>query len=261
MNKLEILQSHQDFIDSDGQFVKALDQLLAAEKYFEAHVTDFLTPDLAYAIEKIAQNVSVVKSGGFQGAERVKLFLTPMYQSSPEIKAHIVVIEVSYANKFNQLAHKDLLGALMSLGIQRKKMGDIVVLEDSFQFAIDASLVDYVKMSLDKVARAGVRLKVCKEDEIASASPITFTLQGTVQSLRLDAIIAMALKCSRSEAQQMIASEKVKLNYRTNTHVSYEVKSGDLVSVRKAGRFKVESILGQTKKDRIRVELSVYQRK
>lgn len=78
----------------------------------------------------------------------------------------------------------------------------------------------------------------------------------TVKSLRLDAVVASFHNLSRSEAQKLIQSEKVKVNYRPVIATSYELSEGDLISVRGFGRFTINAIEGVTKKDRIRINFT-----
>lgn len=264
MDKHKLLQAHAKWLDDEGVFVKTLDQLYDAEMYHETKVSDFLTPDQAVAIEKIARfetSVGVQMSGVFLEAERKKLFMTPPYGSEALIEAHIGLLEIKYVKKFHTLAHKDLLGALMGLGIQRKKVGDIVLLEDGFQVAMDEALVDYVLSGLERVGRAGVKVKKLPLEAAAKVLIPFEWVNGTVKSLRIDAIIALAFKLSRSEAKDLVESEQVKRNHQPILASSLEVEAGDLISVRGYGRVVVDEILGETKKERLRVALKYYAKK
>lgn len=261
MNKQGVLSYYKDFIDSEGVFLKTLDQLSDAETYFEPQITDFLSPDLAFIFERIAKEdgqVEVVKSGGFKFAERVKLCFYPSFLDIIPFEDHISVLQMDYNDKFNKLEHKDALGAMMSMGIQRKKIGDIIVAEGALQVAIDRTLESYLLTAIDKIGRAGVKVKVVSLDSLFEKQIEYRKVIGTVKSIRLDSIVSMGLNLSRSESQRLIESELVKVNHRVQTSTSHELRAGDLISVRKHGRFIVETILGQTKKDRTRVELSFY---
>lgn len=263
MNKQGVLSYYKDFIDSEGVFLKTLDQLSEAEIYFEPQITDFLSPDLAYVFEHIAKedgHVEVAKSGGFKHAERVKLCFYPSFLDAVSFDEYISILQLDYNHKFNKLEHKDALGALMAVGIQRKKIGDIIVAESAFQVAVDPTLESFLLASIDRIGRAGVKVKVVTKDSIFEKQIDFRKVVGTVKSIRLDSIVAMGLNISRNDSQKLIDSELVKVNHRVQINTSLELKVGDLISVRKYGRFMIENILGQTKKDRIRVELSFYSR-
>lgn len=263
MNKNGILTHYSTFIDSEGVFFKTLDQLIEASKYFEVQVTDFLTPDLVHVFQKIATEeaqVLVESFGVFEHAERMKLCFYPQYMAPFEPESYVSLIQFDYNDKFNKLAHKDVLGALMALGVQRKKIGDIVLNGASIQVAVDSSLESYFLTQIDQIGRAGVKSKKIPFNERFEKDIELTTVVGTVKSLRLDAVIAMALKCSRSDAQKFVDSELVKVNYRQISNGSFELKEGDMISIRKQGRFVIKALHGQTKKDRIRIELALYSR-
>lgn len=263
MNKSGILNYYSTFVDDEGVFYKTLDQLIQTHKYYEVQVTDFLTPDLIHVFRKIAveeAHVLVEAFGVFDHAERMKLCFYPEYMAPVDPAAHISLIQFDYNDKFNKLAHKDVLGALMALGIQRKKIGDILVETGSVQVAVDSSLESYFLTHIDQIGRAGVKSKKVDFSEKFEKDLELTMINGTVKSMRLDALIAMALKISRSDALKLVESELVKVNYRQVVNGAFELNVGDLISVRKHGRFMVKEIFGQTKKDRIRIELAFYSR-
>ena len=53
----------------------------------------------------------------------------------------------------------------------------------------------------------------------------------------------------------MIEGGKVKINYVENINSSKKINVGDMISVRGYGRIELKEILGETRKDRIRVVL------
>lgn len=258
-----ILKQYASFIDDEGLFIKTLDQLIAAELYYEMQITDFLAPDLIFAFEKICMqfaNLMIVKWGVFSDFERAKLVLIPEYIDLPEIEDSIALLEVKYNQKFNSLEHRDALGALMALGIKRNKVGDIVVFDNGFQVAVSAELASYFESSVDKVGRAGVNIRRIPCNQAKKKLTETKKISTTVQSLRLDSVIATCYNLSRSQAQSLVLGEKVKLNYQLISKPEYSPKVMDLISVRGYGRFHVDEVLGVTKKDRIRIVLSIVTR-
>ena len=81
---------------------------------------------------------------------------------------------------------------------------------------------------------------------------------GTCSSVRLDALIAIAFHASRSSMAPLISSGMVFANGKLITSNGYEPKPGDIISVRKKGRFLYEGVSHQTKKGRISVRLQLY---
>lgn len=258
-----VLQQYASFIDDEGLFIKTLDQLVTAETYYEIQITEFLSPDLLYVFEKICDqltDLSSLKWGVFSDFERAKLIFAPEYVELPMAEDSIALLEVTYNQKFNTLEHRDALGALMALGVNRNKIGDIVVFDNGFQVAVSAELASYFENSVDKVGRAGVNIKHISFDLVKSKQVETKKVNSTVSSLRLDSVIAACYNLSRSMAQDLILSEKVKLNHQVISKPEYAPKVSDLISVRGYGRFHLDEVLGVTKKDRIRIVLSVITR-
>ena len=263
IDRAAILRAYESFVDSEGIFIKTLDQIIKATVYYEGQVTDFLTPDHVYVFRKIIEmhtDLSCTSFGVFPEAERSKLIILPAFSETIDMNDHISLIEIIYNQKFNQLGHKDALGALMALGVKRSKIGDIIVFDGGFQVAIDKSLQDYFMSSVDKIGRAGVRVALKAFEEAKAAAHDSKDVTGTVKSLRLDSFIALAYNLSRQEAQNLVEGDQVKVNYMVTAKTDYSPKRGDLISVRGYGRFTVQDILGTTKKDRIRVSISIMAR-
>ncbi|GAU78712.1 RNA-binding protein [Fusibacter sp. 3D3] len=256
MNKENGLKHFGHLLDKDGVFLKGLEKIEAAEKYYEAQETLFCSPDIAFGLEtilKASSELRFIKWGGFEGAERVKFLITPDYLEPSKAQLSFLALEFTFASKYYTVEHKDVLGALMGLGINRDRTGDILIFESYFIIFLERDLCDYVLMSLEKVGRASVRGRIKENAEIQEIERPVHIKQDTVKSLRLDAVIAAFYNFSRSEAQKWIQSEKVKVNYRPITSTSYEISEGDLISVRGFGRFTVSAVEGITKKDRIRI--------
>ena len=263
IDRAYILKQYDTFIDSDGVFLKTLDQIIKAELYYEVQVTAFMTPELIYVFRQIIKtttDLSIDIYGVFQGAERNRLVIRPEFTAEIDPNDFLALIEIQYNQKFNQLAHKDALGALMALGIKRSKIGDIAVFEGGFQVAVDKSLLDYFMNSVDKIGRAGVRVQLKKFEDAITIERIYHNITGTVKSLRLDSLIALGYKLSRQDAQNLIEGDQVKVNFVSIIRSDYTPKLEDMVSVRGHGRFVIDEILGVTKKDRIRVSLRVMTR-
>lgn len=260
IDKVSLIKRYASFIDADGDFIKALDQIFNVERSYEPAVTAFLPPDLCHVLTQIIETqteLSVEKFGVFHEAERNRLAIKPAYAEVISESDYLSLLEISYNQKFAQLTHRDALGALLNLGVKRNKLGDIVVFEGGFQVAVDQTLEAYFISSVEKIGRAGVTIKALSLSEAICGEKQYRTVIGTVKSIRLDSVIALAYNLSRSEAQSLVENGMVKVNHIINTQVAYGPKEKELLSVRGHGRFIVEEVLGTTKKDRIRLNLSV----
>lgn len=157
--------------------------------------------------------------------------------------------------KSDKLLHRDFLGALMNLGIERNCVGDIIVNEGKAVCFIKNEVKNYIESQISKIGRVGVKtvkeLKIDYSDDIEELSFI-------VSSLRLDVVIAAITKLSRGKTAELIKSGKVFTNYSENKNVSCFLKPDDILSIRGFGKFVIKEQSGITKKGRIKIIIYHY---
>lgn len=171
----------------------------------------------------------------------------------------IAVIKISpLLEKFSDpLNHRDFLGALMHLGIERSTLGDILVKEKTaYLFCLD-SIADYICTELTKVKHTNVKCEITDLD-IPALKPTLVDEEFPVSYLRLDGIIASLLKCSRSEALSFFEDKKVTLNGHVTGRNSTLLKDGDIFSVRGHGKFIFTGSGGTTRKGKIYIHIRRY---
>lgn len=244
-------------------FAKVLDQVTFALKRYEPQFSEFM--DVARCgrfMERLKNvaNLDMLAFGGVEDAERMMIGFVPGETSICQEHFPISALQIAPKNKkFGQtdLSHRDYLGSILGLGIERGKIGDILVSEDGAVCFVHEEMADYIQFNLDKVSRTVVSVKAVEKTQVF-APKRTEIRRVTVPSMRLDAILGEALHLSRGKAQTLISSEKVNVNWSVITSASYILKTGDMVSARGFGRFRVGEVSGRTKKDRIGLELEVY---
>jgi RNA-binding protein YlmH len=160
------------------------------------------------------------------------------------------------------LKHSQILGTFLGeTGLERSKIGDIVVHDTFARVFVDAKLVSVIMDSVHKIARSGVKIKVIDVGKFMPAIEQTITKTVTMSSLRLDKAVASVFNISRNLAQNLIQSSKAKVNYTEVVRNDFELVVGDLVSIRGFGRLKIVQMLGLTKKDKVRVEVQIISTK
>ena len=234
---------------------KRLDELaLRAARTGRTCFTRFLEPSQADAARAAANRAGarVAFWGGCEGAERA---VAAFYDDVPPEAGEypIAALRVEWNAKFSNPGHRDLLGAVMGLGIERETTGDIAMGEYrgercAYLFAL-SDMADYIAASLEGAGRASVKVCVAREAP-ALIPPEGQALRLTVQSERLDAVLAAACRLSRSEAQRLIAAGLVKLNHAVNTRADALLGEGDLISARGHGRVRVDAFEGQSRRGR-----------
>ncbi len=196
--------------------------------------------------------------GGYGLSERQMAAFLPdalYFEYTPPIKA----IQVAPANKrfAEDLSHRDYLGALMNLGIERAKLGDILVDGDMAFIVAKEEIADYIAQNLTRIRHTAVRAAVTDAEEM-SYSPRYEAIKGTVASVRLDTVLSVAYPLSRSKLVSYIETGKVFVNGKLITSNGYHLKDEDIISVRGMGRIAFEGILSETKKGRYMIAVRKY---
>jgi len=242
------------------QFAKALDRLKAAQYKNHATFTDFMNPQrgvmFLQRFSKMGATAQV--HGGHQDAERVMLGFAPPHMDEPLAGKHfpIVPLMIKYNSKFSrQLTHRDFLGAVLGLGLDRGKIGDIQLTESGAVMYVASEVADYITENLLEVGRTTVTVSTYTQaPEIEAAGT---QKRITVASMRLDAVISVAFHLSRGKAATLIEGEKVFVNWAV-AKKTLQLSEGDIVTIRGTGRVRIDSISGPTKKDRVAVMITLY---
>lgn len=203
--------------------------------------------------------------GGIEAAERVMACFPASYEEYENIVFPIDCVEIiikSFKFERNSLTHRDFLGAILGIGIDRKLIGDIYTISEdngivkAFVLCQD-KITDFLISELHQVGRCQV---TCTKSEIENAinERRIEDKYGTVPSLRLDVIIGEALKLSRTKVKDLIDGDKVAVNSACMLSSHYQVRPKDVISVRGFGKFIFYESLGRTKKDRIQIHLGKY---
>lgn len=219
--------------------------------------TRFLEPPMEIACRAAANfaGCEVAFEGGYEGAERR---MAGFYAGGAEaLSFPIRRLRVDWNARYGSIGHRDILGALMGLGIERETLGDIAMLKEGALLFVHEDMADYVAANLESCGRVKVRVSPCGE-EVAPPEPEGTLLYRTVPSQRLDAVLAAAYDLSRQKAQEMIRAELVKVDHAVETRSDARLEAGSLVSARGLGRFRVQEVAGLTRKGRVGLRLFVY---
>lgn len=222
-----------------------------------AQFTRFLDPAMerdALAAARSA-GAEVAFSGGYEGAERR---VAAFYDGEPPERFPIAALVLRWNPKFASPQHRDLLGAVMGLGLERDATGDVCMgTEPGLAYLFcEEDVADYIAGALESAGRAS--LKIARADDVRIAPPEGTSIRVTVQTLRLDAVLAAGWKLSRAEAQRLIAAGLVKLNHVTELRSDARVEAGSLLSARGCGRLRVDEVQGETRHGRTGVVLFRY---
>ena len=230
--------------------------------------TDFLNLNelnILHTTPKDMLPVSYITFGGYRFSERQIAAFVPdafsMYREVEEIHSDFPIEIIKIApirEKFSdELSHRDYLGALINLGIERSILGDIVIDDKNAYVFVKDNMSDYIMDELTRVRHTSV---ITEKVECAdfNYTPNIEEIKGNVASVRLDSLIALVYKTSRSKIVPLIENGKVFVNGKLVTSNGYKLKDDDIISVRGMGRFQYKEVTAETKKGRLYVTVHKY---
>lgn len=217
---------------------KILDYQAQALNHQRMILTPFLNPHEQDIVYKIIghQDLQVKANGGLINAESQRMIICPDFYELEDNDFEIVVVEIIYNQQFGKLQHKDVLGALMNLGIKRGCIGDIY--DDShIYFTCTSQTYPYIQEHLKQIKKAKVKLR--KTDEKIEIIHQYTTHTFFLSSMRLDKIVSTMFKVSRQVASESIRSGFVKVNHKEVEEVSFLCHNNDMISFKRHGRVKI----------------------
>ncbi len=243
-------------IDEKLLIARAGDTVMLCERQYAVKFMGFLSPAESAVISHNMPfgDVKRIFFGGYPEAERKLFVALPEYAEETDAEELIAVLEIT-GREIDALTHRDFLGSLLGLGIRREKIGDILVYEDKTLVFVLEDIADYIMLNLQKVGRCGIRIRRMSAGEIEIPKRRVEVINATVASMRLDCIAAAALRISRSKVLDIMAEGRVSLNWLECKNPSAEVRAGDTLSIRGAGRFRVSEEIRETKKGRLAVSI------
>lgn len=246
--------------DARNEVRKIADKVSYVSRSYVSAATDFVNPYVAEMSLPIINNYDLKFElfPSYEFCERKILILYPDFYESPDLSEYVAGLRILNRSKFKILNHRDYLGALMSLGIDRDKTGDIYVYEDHADLLIHADMADYVLYNLESIGKNKIETTRVEVDALGYKEQEYVLMNITPSSLRLDSVIKHITNKSRETAADMIRAGLIKVNWQAIDKGTYVVKDGDMISIRKYGRYKVSGLPGVTKSGRVKVEIKHY---
>ena len=256
------LEKYFDFIKDDetkNTVKKIQNKALYVNKNHITAITEFINPYTAKLSIPVIQNYDIEFEifPSYENCERKVFILYPQY-SEIDVNEFISGIRITNKSIFKKLSHKDYLGALMSLGIERSKTGDIYVYDDYGDIVIHSDITDYIIYNLDKIGHNKIQAEKISLSRVSFKEQEHEILNIISSSMRVDNIVKHLTKPSREKASIIIRSGNVKLNHVLEEKASTELMEGDLLSISRTGRFKIYKIYGRTKSGRLKIQIKHY---
>lgn len=227
---------------------------LAINKGITVFTEEFYTPDVWMVLEEKFKNIVKVDSYGIflDSDRRIIAFNKEEYNEFP-----VRLVEIKCNTKFSKLAHKDYLGALMSLGINRNKMGEVILSCDRAFVTVSLDMVDFIINNLDRVKSLSCKCTVI--DDFTNLPTINYEEKLVIStSKRLDSIVSAISNISRSKACDYIENQRVLVNYVMIREKSYCINENVKITIKGIGKFKIGEIFGTSKSGRLKIKIYKY---
>lgn len=251
----------QHFRSEEAPFVESATGFIQqASDEYRPILTHFLNPRQQYILSTLVNrdtDLKLMLNGGYNGAEMKRAIVYPDYVEAASLDFGLNLFEIEYPTKFTQLQHGQILGSILGAGIDRQVLGDIITDGVRWQVFTTDEMSQYIASQVDRMGKIKVRLVSQPMTESIVPLDAWEEESTTLSSTRLDSIIATGFHLSRHHAKELIEAGKIQLNWTPFEHPDYQLAYQDVISVRGFGRVRLISVDGVTKKDKLKVTLSV----
>lgn len=249
----------QIFKDSDEYMISNLwnDIELAEEIEVPIFTKEFYPPNIWSFLEK--NNINGLKficKGLNSYSEKKLIMIAPKDYDVSFMEFPLVYFKINGENKFRELLHKDFLGTIMSLGIKREIMGDLIVKNNICFGVIIDEKYGIINKEITKIGNVPVKIEEILQNEIPESE--FKTENYLLSSLRIDSFVSAVTGLSRQKSVEEIEKGNVLLNYNLEKNKSTEIKEGDILTIKKYGKFKFCEIKGESKKNKIRINVKKF---
>ena len=230
-----------------------------SNKHSTYYFTDFLSPAEASCAYEVCNSSNFSVWGGNESCERVMIRFGNPKEFGYEVDFPIKILSIIPVNKkySDKLTHRDFLGSLMNLGIERAVLGDIFVKDNEGYVFTAERMCDYIKESLFRVRHTDVACEIM--EKLPEYIGPSLEEQNIIASSdRIDGIISKLYKFSRSESKEIISKSELFVNGRICTNPSIVPKENDIISVRHYGKFIFKGISHETKKGNVVISIAKY---
>ena len=253
-DKLKILDNINN-IEVKKTINKFLDGLVSMEKnYKDIFVTNFFTPLEFKYVERILVNIDLDFDIIFSDDDYERKFLI-FYRDNYSLSEYLETLRFK---DISGIEHRNILGSITHLGINREKVGEIIKVDDYWYVYCLKPIGTFLFSNGLRFSGQDLKLEILNENFIPSNFRKFEDERIIVSSLRLDCFVKELARTSREIAQKFIKSGNVNLNYDECKDFDKKINENDIISIRKEGKFKVDSLGGLTKKNKYVVNIKRY---
>ena len=185
-------------------------------------------------------------------------------QIPEEIAELLSVVRVAAPKGGRVLTHRDYLGSLLALGLDREVTGDILVRGPDVKtgggadIIVEAGVAEFIELNYGRAGHTNLTVEILPIGALDTGLVNIVEKRDTVASLRLDNIVSSAFAVSRSKAAEAIRRGIVSVNSVECLKVDRIIEEGDRVTLRGKGKIALAEVGGRSRKDRIIVTFNLY---
>ncbi len=213
------------------------------------------------AVRQGSAGVRTLMYGGYEGAERRMLVCIPAEIPMTDEEAVSELLEVLRVEKpaiSRELSHRDYLGSMLGLGIDRSVTGDILVRDDGADIIIMPEIADFLIQEYKQVGRTNIKTSTVPIEELIIPNARIEVIKDTVNSLRLDNVIASAFNISRAKAAEAIRSGIVSIDHIECLKPDARLEEGAVLVLKGKGKAVLKEVGGESKKNRTWIIIERY---
>lgn len=259
MNKAEALDKLSRSAEERQLLARAWDKADAARRGVPAW-TPFLSEAQQQIVERLMSTLGHPRHfyfGGYPAAERKVCAFLPEWQDEETWEPPFSALRCTWRDR-ERLTHRDFLGAILGTGIEREKLGDILVGGESCDLLVFSELAPYLKQNLAEAGRARLRVEEISLSELVPPEKTVKVIHDTVNTPRLDAVLSSGFSLSRGRAAEVIAAGRAEINHIPCLKGDKLVSQGDVLTCRGLGKCVVTGLGGQSKKGRTILTIERY---
>lgn len=259
MNKTELLDRVARSAEERQLLSRVLDKLDQAARGVPAH-TPFLSEaqqEVTTRLLNAAGRPRHLFAGGYPGAERKVCALLPDWQEEEDLEPPYTALRCRWQSG-DKLTHRDFLGSILGQGIEREKVGDILVGDDFCDILVMKELCPYLLQNFDSAGRTRLRVEEISPEMLEPPEKKVKVIHDTVSSLRLDSVMATGFSLSRGKAADVISAGRVEVNHSLCLKSDRTVTRGDVLTCRGLGKCVLTEVNGLSKKGRTVIVMERY---
>lgn len=234
------------------------DLLLCLDIDYPVYGSIFLPPHIWIKVSEFLKttNLKILTFGLTEISEKKLIIFVPKNFDYNNVESTVTHFKIDCSNKFKTLHHKDFLGTIMSLGLKRETLGDILV-KDNIGYCVSTKeIFKIIETNLKQINSIPSKISEISSTDIPNIQFKEFI--ETVPSFRLDSIVASIANISRSISIDLIDSGDVFINYNVEKSKNKQIEIGTIITIRKKGKFILDKNLGENKKGKFKILIKQY---